>query len=115
MTIDELKAIPFHFVCSADWEHEHTLTYESEDGRLGYCDHTQKRKNGKFGRSYRHWKIDGKVYKTKEKFIAALADFNPAVVPINRRPYQNVVARMKREQEARRDSAISAYFNRLIY
>jgi hypothetical protein len=32
MTIDELKAIPFHFVCSAAWEHEHTLTYESIDG-----------------------------------------------------------------------------------
>jgi hypothetical protein len=30
MTIDELKAIPFHFVCSAAWEDEHTLTYESE-------------------------------------------------------------------------------------
>ena len=43
MTIDELKAIPFHFVCSAAWEDEHTLTYESEDGRLGYCDHTPKR------------------------------------------------------------------------
>ena len=29
MTIDELKAIPFHFVCSAAWEDEHTLTYAS--------------------------------------------------------------------------------------
>lgn len=66
MTIDELKTIPFHFVCSAAWENEHTLTYESEDGRLGYCDHTPKRKNGDFGRTYRHWRIGGKVYKTKE-------------------------------------------------
>ena len=88
MTIDELKAIPFHFVCSAAWETEHTMTYESEDGRLGFCDHTPKRKNGDFGKGYRHWHIDGKVYKTKEKFIAALADFNPNVLPINRRPYQ---------------------------
>ena len=101
MTIKELEKVPFHFVCSAAWEHEHTLTYESEDGRLGYCEHTPKRKNGDFGRSYRHWHIDGKVYKTKEKFIAALAGFNPAVVHINRRPYQNVVARMKHEQGAR--------------
>ena len=101
MTIDELKAIPFHFVCSAAWEHEHTLTYESEDGRLGFCDHTPKRKNGDFGKTYRHWHIDGKVYKKKEKFISALADFNPNVRPINHRPYQNTVARMKHELEAK--------------
>ena len=106
MTIDELKAISFHFVCSAAWEHEHTLSYESEDGRLGYCDHTPKRKNGDFGRTYRHWRIDSKVYKTKEKFLEALADFNPSVVPINRRPYQNVVARMKREQEAKPSATV---------
>ena len=106
MTIDELKAIPFHFVCSAAWEDEHTMTYESEDGRLGYCEHTPKRKNGDFGRTYRHYHIDGKVYKTMEKFIAALADFNPAVVPINRRPYQNVVARMKHEQEAKPSATV---------
>lgn len=57
------------FVSSLAMEDEHTLTYESEDGRLGYCDHTPKRKNGDFGKSYRHWHIDGKVYKTKEKFL----------------------------------------------
>ena len=106
MSIDELKATPFYFVCSAAWEHEHTMTYESEDGRLGFCDHTPKRENGDFGRSRRHWKIDGKVYKTKEKFLAALADFNPKVVPINRRPYQNVMARMKHEMEAKPSAAV---------
>ena len=95
MTIDELKAIPFHFVCSAAWEYEHTLTYESEDGRL------PKRKNGDFGKGYRHWHIDGKVYKTKEKFLEALKDYNPNVLPISHRPYQNTVARMKHEQEAK--------------
>ena len=106
MTIDELKAIPFHFVCSAAWEDEHTLTYESEDGRLGYCDHTPKRKNGDFGKTRRHWHIDGKVYKTKEKFIAALADFNPNVLSINHRPYQNTVARMKHERDAKPSATV---------
>ena len=101
MTIDELKAVPFYFVCSMALENEHAVTYESEDGRLGYCDHTPKKGYGDFGRSYRHWKIDGKVYKTKEKFITALADFNPAVVPINLPHYQNVMARMKHEQDAK--------------
>ena len=97
MTDKELQKIPFYFVSSLAMEDKHILSYESEDGRLGYCDHTPKRKNGDFGKSYRHWRIDGKVYKTKEKFIAALADFNPNVLPINHRPYQNPVARMKRE------------------
>ena len=75
MTEDELKQIPFHFVCHMAMEKEHTLTYASEDGRLGICDHTPVRKNGDFGRAYRHWRIDGKVYKTREKFIEALKDF----------------------------------------
>ena len=101
MTIEELRSIPFYFSCSAAWEDEHTLTYESEDGRLGFCDHTPKRKNGKFGKSYRHWKIDGKVYKTEKKFLEALKDYNPNILPINHRPYQNVMARMKHEQEAK--------------
>lgn len=77
MTLEQLKKIPFHFVCSTAWEDVHTLTYESEDGRLGYCDHTRKHKNGDFGRTYRHWRIEGKVYKTKDKFIEALKDFQP--------------------------------------
>lgn len=106
MTIEELEKVPFYFVCSVSMEHEHTLTYESEDGRLGYCDHTPKRKNGDFGKGHRHWHIDGKVYKTKEKFIAALADFNPNVLPIKRRPYQNAVARMIRDQEAKPNATV---------
>ena len=86
MTIEELKNIPFHFVCSLSMEKEHALTYASEDGRLGFCDHTPKKKNGDFGRTYRHWRIDSKVYKTKGKFIEALADFSPNVIPLKRYP-----------------------------
>ena len=100
MTIDELKAIPFYFVCSAVWEDEHTLTYESEDGRLGYCDHTPRRKNGEFGRTRRHWQIDGKVYRTKRAFVEALKDYNPNIVSVNHRPYQNTVAREKHKKDA---------------
>lgn len=100
MTEQELKAIPFHFVSSLAMEHEHAISYESEDGRLGFCDHTIKRENGTFGRSYRHWRIEDKVYKTREKFLAALADYNPSVVSIRHRPYQNVLARMKHQREA---------------
>lgn len=100
MTKEELQKIPFHFVSSLSMEDEHMLSYESEDGRLGFCDHTPKRKNGDFGRTYRHWRIDNKVYKKKEKFIEALINFNPAVVNINDKPYQNTVARLKHERDS---------------
>jgi len=106
MTPEELQKIPFYFVSSLSMEDEHMLSYESEDGRLGFCDHTHKRKNGDFGRTYRHYRIDGKVYKKKEKFIEALADFNPNVMPINHRPYQNTLARMKREQEEKPSASV---------
>lgn len=83
MTIEELKNIKFDFLCSMSFEHERTATYESEDGRLGFCDHFP-RKHGysttEFGKPYRHWYVDGKVYKTKEGFKMALADFKPSVV-----------------------------------
>ena len=104
MTEDELKKVPFRETCHMAMEGEYTTTYMSKDGRLGFCDHVPRDEYGmvkKGGRAVRHFMIDGKVYKSKKKFLAALADFNPSVVPINRRPYQNTVARMKHEQEAR--------------
>ena len=55
----------------------HTLTYASEDGRLGICDRTPKNTNGRFGKTCRHYRIDDKVYKTKEAFEEAIKNFNP--------------------------------------
>lgn len=75
MTYEELKTIPFRFVSHLSMEDEHCTAYESEDGRLGFCCHVPY-KNGKpKGRSYTHYRIDNKVYKTKEKFIEALEQF----------------------------------------
>ena len=84
MTEEELSKVPFHFVASLSLESEHKLSYASEDNRLGFCDHTQKRKDGTFGRTYRHYRIDNKVYKKKEKFLEALKDFSPKVIPIRK-------------------------------
>ena len=76
MTIEELEKIPFHFVSHLSMEDMHCTTYISDDNRFGFCDHVpftdghpDRRK-----KSYRHYMINGKVYKTKEKFLEALAD-----------------------------------------
>lgn len=82
MTEEEFSKVPFHMVYHLALENEHTCTYESKDGRLGFCDHTPKRNDFTFGRSYRHWRIDRKIYKTRKAFLEALKEFNPKVVPI---------------------------------
>lgn len=76
MTIEELEKIPFYFVSHLSMEDEHCTTYISEDKRFGFCDHVPY-KDGEPNRrrkSYRHYMINGKVYKTKEKFLEALAE-----------------------------------------
>lgn len=77
MTEEELKKVPFHFVGSLSMEDEHCITYSSTDGRLGFCVHTRKIDEFTFGRSHRHWRIGDKIYKSKKKFLEALADFHP--------------------------------------
>ena len=79
MTKEELKKIPFHFVSHLAMEGEHCTCYESQDGRLGWCDHVPMptRHNQEPGRAYRHYRIDTKVYKSRQKWLEALKDFQP--------------------------------------
>jgi len=80
MTIEELKKVKFRETCHLALEDEYSTTYVSEDGRIGFCDHTPRDKYGmvkKGGRTIRHFMIDGKVYKSKEKFLEAIKDFEP--------------------------------------
>ena len=76
MTKEELQKIPFHFVSHMSMEDEHTSTYASPDNRLGFCDHTIY-KDGQPYRTYRHYRIDLKIYKSKKKFEEAIKDWNP--------------------------------------
>ena len=72
MTVEELEKIPFHFMSHMSMEDEHTTTYESDDGRFGFCDHVPFKDGEPHGRAYRHYRIGLKVYKSKQKFLEAL-------------------------------------------
>ena len=78
MTYEQLKSIPFRFVSHLSKEDEHCTTYATEDGRISFCSHVHYKYGQPHGRSYRHYMIDGKVYKTNEKFIKALEQFEPS-------------------------------------
>ena len=82
MKFEELENVNFHLVAHLSWDDEHTSTYSSEDGVFGFCDHVPYEDGHPKGRCYRHYRIRDKVYKTKAKFIEALADFNPNVIPL---------------------------------
>ena len=73
MTKEELQKVPFRFVGHMSTEKMHYLTYSSEDGLLGFSDCTPILKHGQFGKTRRHWRIGGKVYKSEKKFFEALA------------------------------------------
>jgi len=73
MTKEELQKVPFHMVAHISTDKMYFLTYSSDDGLLGYCDRTPKLKHGQLGKTLRHWRIGGKVYKSDEKFYEALA------------------------------------------
>lgn len=62
---------------SMSLSYEHMLSYESVDHipTIGICIHTPVRKDGSFGREYRHYRFNGKVYKTKKKFLEAITAF----------------------------------------
>ena len=80
MTVEELEKVKFKFHSHMSMEDEHTTTYFSEDGKIGFCDHVPRDEYGmvkKGGRAVRHFMIDGKVYKSKKKFLEAIKDFNP--------------------------------------
>lgn len=78
MTEDELSRIPFRCTCCTAWSDEHTMTYSSPDNDLGFCVHTPKNEDGSFSkRTYTHYRIGERIYKTRKRFLEALKDYNP--------------------------------------
>lgn len=77
MTKDELQKIPFRMVAHLNMEHEHCCSYKAVHPflpslNLGMCVH-QPYKNGEpKGKSYTHYKLNGEVYKSIDKFIKAI-------------------------------------------
>lgn len=71
MTKEEVNKIPFRFATHLSMEHEHCSTYTAEYNghQFAMCKHTPY-KDGvpKKGKGYTHYMVDGKVFKTLEKF-----------------------------------------------
>ena len=82
MTQEELKKIPFRFVSPLSMVDEHVVRYSDDSGRLGFCVITPKKDDLTFGKSKTRYRIDNKIFKTKEKFLEALENFGFKVVSI---------------------------------
>lgn len=70
MKKEEVNKIPFQFSCHMSMEDEHTTTHTAEYNghHFAICNHTPYKNGSPVGRTYSHYMVDGKVFKTKEKF-----------------------------------------------
>lgn len=77
MTESDLAKIKFKCVSHLAMEQEHVLTYESVGHipKIWIFIHTPVRKDGSFGRQYRYYSFNGKIYKSKKKFLEAATAF----------------------------------------
>ena len=69
--------IKFRMVSHLNMGTHHVCAYESIDHepKIGMCVHTHIKEDGTFGREYRHYRFNGKTYKTKKKFLEAMTKF----------------------------------------
>lgn len=74
MTVEEFKKIPMRWQSHLALKSEHSTVYASKCRRFGVCFHTIKRKDGIFGRTYTHYMVDGKVYKSEKALAEGLKD-----------------------------------------
>lgn len=71
MTAEGLSNIPFRMVSHLSMEHGHCTTYVNDEYGISICEHTRKKYEFEFERSYCHYMYKGMVYKTKKKFLKA--------------------------------------------
>ena len=76
MTFEEFNKIPFHFSSHISMTDLHITIYVSDDGRFSYSSYVRFRDGQPYGRSFQHYYIGRKVFRTKKKFIEALAEIN---------------------------------------
>lgn len=77
MTIEEFKKIPLRETCHLAMDDEYATTYASQDNRFGVCVHVPRHPTTgepQDRRAYRHYMVDGKVYKSEKKLAQALKD-----------------------------------------
>lgn len=75
MTQEELRKVPFHCVGNLLMADGSNTAYSSKDNRLGFCDVQPLDECGfPVGRCRRYWRIDSTWYKSKKKFLEALAN-----------------------------------------
>lgn len=74
MTLLQLHRLPWKMMSYLAMEHEHASVYETElDGlKIGKCVHVTKKNDYDFGRSYTHYMIAGKVYKSHKSAVEAI-------------------------------------------
>lgn len=77
MTDQDLAKIKFRMVSHLNMGTQHACAYVSVDyePRIEMCVHTIVRDDGTFGRAFAHYRFNGKVYKTKKKFLEAITAF----------------------------------------
>lgn len=74
MTKEELTKVPFKFMQLRYLRNALLITYKNDKYDMGFCIHRPKRKDGVFGRTYRHYRFRDKVYKTLPKFLEAIKE-----------------------------------------
>jgi len=72
MTEEQFYNQKWHKRCHINMANECSSTWQTEDGRFAICDHTTKKDEFTYGRTYRHYQIEGKTYKSRKKFLEAI-------------------------------------------
>lgn len=77
MTESDLPKIKFRMVSHLSMSFEHVASYVSVENNpmIGMCVHTPIRDDGSFGKAITHYQLNGKVYKSKKKFLEAVTTF----------------------------------------